>query len=133
MDYHGEVLEELGNLRIGPDSFQKGEEYSWFLPFYKAYISYLARLPSVSEVLLRAKESNETKLSCETLLEDIYRLINQVKLISDVTNNVFNTVGRYYKEKIKIYKALFDVIWNEMMMIYDYLRRAIHRIFNALE
>ena len=56
MDYQGEVLDELSNLRIGCDIKLKGEGNSWFLPFYKAYISYLAKLPSVSEVYLRARE-----------------------------------------------------------------------------
>ena len=48
MDYKGGVLEELSNLRLAFDIKPKGEGMSWFMPLYKAYISYLARLPSVA-------------------------------------------------------------------------------------
>ena len=55
MDYKGGVLDELCNLRLASDIKPKGEGMSWFMPLYKSYISYLARLPSVAEVYLRAK------------------------------------------------------------------------------
>jgi hypothetical protein len=81
------------------------------MPFYRAYVSYLSKLPSMSEVYLRAKEAKEDKLSCECLLEDLYRLINQVNLLTDNLNGTFNNVGRYYKDKIKVYRPMFRVLW----------------------
>lgn len=50
-----------------------------------------------------------------------------------MVNGLFNTIGRYYKEKIKVYHPLFSVIWVELMAIYDYMRRAINRIFSIYE
>ena len=55
MDYEGEIMEELAGLQVVQEVRIKGEGSSWFLPLYKAYVSYLVKLPSVSEVYLRAR------------------------------------------------------------------------------
>ena len=110
MNYEGKILEELSTLRMGFEIKIKGEEASWFLPFYRAYISYLARLPSVSEVYLRAKQEIQLKLTYEAMIEDVFRLINQINLLTESMNVVFNTIGRYFKDKIGVYAGMFEVL-----------------------
>jgi hypothetical protein len=52
--YLPEVLSALEDMELVINrkfSLEKSEE--WFIPFYRAYCSYLAKLPSISEVLTR--------------------------------------------------------------------------------
>ena len=57
-------------------------------------------------------------VDCNTLLEDIFRLVNQINLLGDSVNVTFNTVGRYYKDKKDIFTPLFRVLWKELLMLY---------------
>ena len=59
----------------------------------------------------------------------MFRLINQINLLVDPLNVTFNTIGRYYKDKLKVYRPMFKVLLSEITVVYDYMRRAINRIF----
>jgi len=47
MHYEGMLLEALGELHLEGESQTKADKNGWFSSFYKAYVTYLVRLPSV--------------------------------------------------------------------------------------
>ena len=54
----------------------------------------------------------------ETLLVDVFRLVNQLNLLGEVLSATFNTIGRYYKDKLVIYRPMYIVLWTEVMGLY---------------
>jgi hypothetical protein len=80
------------------------------MPFYQAYVSYLAKLPSVGEVYVRARREGEVWYDGSTLLVDLFRLLNQLNLIISPMISVFNTVGRYYMKRKKIYLPMYRLL-----------------------
>ena len=132
MRYEGALLEALSGLHWEGERHE-GEGQSgrsgWFAAFCRAYVTYLVRLPSVSEVHIRAQLGEVDKESCDVLLVDVFRIVNQVGLLKDNLGIAFNTIGRYYQPQVKVYRPLFDLLWTELNSLYEYLRKAINRIF----
>jgi hypothetical protein len=111
MDYEGLVMDELSNLKMCEEVRLQSQKDKWFLPFYAAYVTYLAKLPSIGDVYLRAKKGDVAKISCDKLLIDVFRLVNQMNLLTEALSSTFNTIGRYYKEQVKVYRPLYKVLW----------------------
>lgn len=88
----------------------KNQSDDWFVCLYRAYLSYLTKLPSVSEVYVRARTEGYTSYDSKTLLVDLFRLVNQINLLLDPLITTFNTVGRYYKEKKKVYSSMYQLL-----------------------
>lgn len=59
--------------------------------------------------------------------------MNQVSLLKDNLGSTFNTIGRYYQKHHKAYRSLFDLLWEELNSVYEYLRQAINIIFKNYE
>lgn len=112
-------MEALEHLSLVIDRSSKNESATWFNNLYTAYISYLAKLPSVSEVYLRAKFSgNGIKIDKKTQLVDLFRIVNQLCLLLDALINTFNTIGRYYKNSKNVYYKLYTIISTEFLLLY---------------
>jgi hypothetical protein len=106
------------------------EQANWFNNLYTAYITYLAKLPSVSEVYLRAKCSGSGKtIDKKTQLIDLFRIVNQLCLLLDALISTFNTIGRYYKPSKNVYLQLYKIISSEFLLLYEYMRNIVNRMF----
>ena len=68
-------------------------------------------------------------MHCDLLLIDIFRLVNQINLLLPSLNVTFNTVGRYYKERKKGFQALYDLLTEELEMLYGYVREGVMVVF----
>lgn len=112
----------------------KHQSASWFSNLYTAYISYLAKLPSVSEVYVRAKSSGNGKIiDKKTQLVDLFRIVNQLCLLLDALINTFNTIGRYYKNSKNVYFKLYKTLSSEFLILYDYMRSIVNRMFTEFK
>lgn len=106
----------------------------WFKNLYTGYISYLARLPSVSEVYIRARNTLDgTKIDRKSQLVDMFRIVNQVGLFLEPLINAFNVVGRYYKSSKDVYMRLYKTISSELLLLYEYMRLIVNRIFSEYQ
>lgn len=73
------------------------EEYGWFVPFYRKYVFYLAKLSSNADIYINA--ARETPIiEKELYLNHFFRILNQLPIILLPFNSTIKTVGRYYKQ-----------------------------------
>ena len=129
-EYAGLVMEALEHLDLVIGHSSSKQQASWFCKLYAAYISYLAKLPSVSEVYLRAKNNASGKaIGKETQLIDLFRIVNQLCLLLDALISTFNTIGRYYKNSKNVYLKLYKIISGEFRLLYEYMRNIVNRLF----
>lgn len=90
--------------------------------------SYLIRLPSLSHVFKRTQDrSNQLQLPFNTLLSDLYMLINLLNLLFPFVTNTFNTLGRYYLKQNHYYLEFYKRLSDHLKIIYDYIRLIVHR------
>lgn len=108
--YSGKLLDLLANLNLAVNIQLKGEQYAWFLPFYRAYVTYLSKIPSINEVYVRAQSEDEAWYDGQTLLIDMFRLVNHINLIINPLNSTFRILGRYYKDSSKVYRQIYKLI-----------------------
>lgn len=108
--YSGKLLDLLANLNLAANIQLKGEQYAWFLPFYRAYVTYLSKIPSINEVYVRAQSEDEAWYDGQTLLIDMFRLVNHINLIINPLNSTFRILGRYYKDSSKVYRQIYKLI-----------------------
>lgn len=85
----------------------------------------------MSEVYIRARGEGQGPSDNNTLLFDLFRLVNQINLILDALINTFNTLGRYYKKEKKVYRAMYKVLRNELGMLYDYMQKIVDMLFSC--
>ena len=110
------VMETLEHMDLVIDRNFNSESTLWFKHLYTGYISYLAKLPSISEVYIRAKKTIEgTKIDKKSQLVDMFRIVNQVGLFLESLINAFNAVGRYYKSSKEVYMRLYKTISSELL------------------
>lgn len=124
--YQPEVLAALEDMELVINrKFTLDNNEQWFVLFYRAYCTYLAKLPSISELLVCFLEI-DSKPPPNYCLTDLFRLLNQLALIMPALNSTINIIGRYYLRKILFFHELYSVLRKEILSFYSYLRLLIN-------
>lgn len=86
----------------------------WFNDFCRAYIAYLIRLPSISDIYQKIGTKLQDMDSTRHLTY-LFRLTNHIRGLLPVALNAVNTIGRYQASAYIEMRELFNVLSREIV------------------
>jgi hypothetical protein len=89
--------------------FEKRVDEKWLTEFYQSYVTYLIKLPSLSDIYSEAL-SKEHNVKPALHLTHIFRVTNTIRLLFPATTNAINIIGRYQASKYTSMKELFVIL-----------------------
>lgn len=89
------LIDNLENIELPKIYKSENNSNKWIDEPIVACISYLVKVPSITDLFIRALNCNNAQ-PLTTYLSDCFRIINQVNLLFPNLNNTINTIGRYY-------------------------------------
>lgn len=81
----------------------------WFADFCLAYISYLIKLPSLSDIY-RYLEVKVPEINPALHLTYLFRLTNHIRVLLTPTLNAVNVIGRYNSSDFPQMRELYRVL-----------------------
>lgn len=121
--YNEDMLDILQEIEIPQIDEITNLQGNWIKEITISLKSYLKRLPSCRDILMRINCTKNTmnKVNCYHMVSDLYRLLNVANLLFPGLTIGINIVGRYYKDKLHYFTYFFNAINEEIMQGYGYI------------